>query len=900
MEKKKITYRIFGIFAIVLAALVLVSCSTKKNTWTRRTWHNMTGHYNVWWNGNQSIKEGEQALRESVVDDYTKTLPVFNYGTKENATAQNSKFDRTVEKSAICIQKHSMRFNGKEYVRCIDDAFIDMAKAHFYKQDFVPARRTFDYVNMNYPTSRDHYTATLWLAKTYIATKEYEKAEAALQSLLVTSASGEKLPKYVQRNLDLVYADYYIAVEKEKDAVKYLRSALFTAKGKYNKSRAMFILGQIYADQKSYEKATEQFNNVIKTHPEYVMTFESRMNIARCSAGSDTTTMLKMLRKMLKDTKNTEYKDRIYYAMSGVVLNEGDRDKGIDYLRKSVAESKTNVNQKIKSSMEVADMLFADGKYVLSQAYFDTAVMSMDRTFPGYDSLLNLSVMLTDLVENLTTYDLNDSLLRLSEMDTVHLYAVIDNIIEDYKVEQERLAKEAETKAQIALLGGNENNDPQMSRPTGGDNASWYFYNTMSRTRGMSDFQKKWGKRVLEDFWFITNKQSMNQSDENLLSEEELAELSDEERALYMKEHGLSDQPIDTAKYTQLDRGYYLRQIPFTADAKAEANKQIATALNNVGFIYYNDLKDYEHSIEAYTELTDRYPDNENELSAWFYLYRMHTKRGEATEAGNYKNLVLTKYPDSNQAKLILDPEHFLKEAEKGAEAEQFYAKTFDAYQNGQYQRVRMNVERARRLYAEDTLLMPRFEFLDAISLGYVEVVDSMAYALYRLVQNYPESSIKPFAMEVLLKANDMYNLGLNIESARPKEEVVEEEKPSIYTFNPDEPYYILVICNTKNVRINPLKVRLSDFNKNNFRLLQLAVKNLMLDKDNAMLTVEKFENLSQADDYYNALLNNDYVFGGIEAANYNVIKVSISNYPMFYQQKNIDEYMEFWNKNNK
>ncbi|MDO5341185.1 MAG: tetratricopeptide repeat protein [Bacteroidia bacterium] len=897
MKKKRIAYRIFGVFAIALAAFVLVSCSTKKNTWSRRAWHNMTGHYNVWWNGNQSMKEGELALRQSAIDDYTKTLPVFNYGTKENATAQNAKFDRTIEKSAICIQKHSMRFNGKEHVRCIDDAFIDMAKAHFYKQDFVPARRTFDYANVSYPTSRDHYTANLWLAKTYIATKEYEKAEAALQSLLVTSASGEKLPKYVQRNLDLVFADYYIAVGREKEAVKYLRSALFTAKGKYNKSRAMFILGQIYADQKEYAKATEQFKNVIKAHPEYVMTFESRMNIAKCSTGSDTTAMLKMLRKMLKDTKNTDYKDRIYYAMSDVVLREGDRQTGIDYLRKSVAASNTNVNQKIKSSMEVADMLFSDGEYVLSQAYFDTAVMSMDRTYPGYDSLLNLSVMLSDLVGNLSTYDLNDSLLRLSVMDTVHLYAVIDKIIEDYQAEQERLAKEAETKAQIELLGGTA--DPQMSMPTG-DNSSWYFYNSTTRTRGMNDFQKKWGKRVLEDYWFITNKQSMNQSDEELLSEEELAEMSDEERASYMKEHGLSDTPADTAKYTQLDRGYYLRQIPFTDEAKAEANKQIATALNNVGFIYYNDLKDYVHSIEAYTELTERYPDNDNELSAWFYLYRMHTKRGEETEADNYKNLVLTKYPDSNQAKLILDPEHFLKEAQKGAEAEQFYTKTFDAYQNGQYQRVRMNVERARRLYAEDTLLMPRFEFLDAISLGYVEVVDSMAYALYRLVQNYPESSIKPFAMEVLLKANDMYNLGLNIESARPKEEVAEEEKESIYTFNPDEPYYILVICDTKNVRINPLKVRLSDFNKNNFRLLQLTVKNLMYSKEEAMITIEKFENLSATNDYYNALSNNDYVFGGIEAGNYKIIKVSISNYPIFYQQKNIDEYMEFWNQNNK
>jgi len=857
----------------------------------------MTSHYNVWWNGNQSMKEGEEALRASVVDDYTKILPVFNYGTRENAVAQNSKFDRTIEKSAICIQKHSMRFNGKEYVRWIDDAFIDMAKAHFYKQDYIPARRTFDYAATNYPTSRDRYTATLWLAKTYIITKQYEKAEGLLQSLIVTSASEEKLPKYVERNLDLVLADFYISTGRNAEAVKYLKTAIITAKGKYDKSRAMFILGQIYAEKNENEKAVEQFNNVIKKHPDYIMTFESRMNVARCSATNDTTTIMNMLRKMLKDTKNTQYQDRIYYAMADVMLKDNNRDDAIKYLRCSVAKSTTNTSQKIKSSLEVADMLFSDSKYVLSQAYFDTAVMTMDRKYPGYDSILNLSVVLTDLVGNLTTYELQDSLLRLSELDTLQLYAVIDKVIADYQAEQKRLEEQKATQEQIELLGGIM--DPNASKPIdGGEEGSWYFYNNATKTRGMTDFQKKWGRRILEDFWFITNKQSMKPEEEAVLSEEELAQLSDEERKEYMKEHNISDQPADTMKYTEIDRGYYLKQIPFSPEAKETANKQISTALNNIGFIYYSDLKDYENSIEAYTELSDRYPDNENEVSAWFYLYRMHNRRNENVEADDYKNRVLTKYPDSNQAKLILDPEYFLKEAEKGAEAKQFYAKTFDAYKSGQYQRVRMNVSRARELYANDTMLMPRFEFLDAISLGYIEVVDSMAYALYRLVQNYPESSIKPYAMEVLLKANDMYNLGLNIESARQKTDTV-VEKESLYTFNSEETYYILVICNTKNVRVNPLKIRLGDFNKNNFRMLQLTVKNLMLNKDDAMLTVDSFDDLRQAEDYRKALYMNDYVFGGIDEKDYQIIEVSISNYPIFYQQKNIEEYMEWWNQNN-
>ena len=886
----KKTNRIFVITALLVSALLLVSCSTKKNKWNRRVWHNMTAHYNVWWNGNQSIQEGEKALRNAVKDDYTTTLPVFNYGTKEDALALNQYMDRAIEKDAICIQRHSMRFNNKEYVRWIDDAFIDMAKANFYKQDYVPARRTFEYASTQYRDSKDRFTATLWLAKTYIATKQFEKAESLLQSLLVANDKEEEMSRYARTNIDLVFADYYIALGKEDEAAKYLRSALLTSKDKYYKTRAMFILGQIYQNQGNKDKASEQFKNVIKKHPAYEMTFEAKMKLAKCYDSNDTAVVMKMLRSMLKDTKNHDFKDRIYYAMADVSLSEGNEEEGVKYLRRSVASSTNNNIQKVKSSLEAADILFGNSDYILSQAYYDTAVMTMDRSYPHYDSLLNLSVMLTDLVSNLTEYETQDSLLRLSEMDTIQLYAVIDNIIEEYKEEQKRLEEQRLLEEQIAMNGGNNNNEPTI--PTSSD-GSWYFYNQAARTRGANEFRNKWGNRILEDFWFISNKQSMMvQEEEEVLSDEEIAMLSDEEREEYLKKHP-QKTPADTTQYTELDRNYYLRQIPFTQEQKDEANKKISEALNNIGFIYYSDLHDYPSSIEAYSELCRRYPDNENEVSAWFYLYRMHNRLNNSAEAERYKNSVITKYPESNQAKIIIDPEHFVKAAEQGAEAEQLYAKTYDAYKNGQYQRVKMNVKRAKELYANDTLLMPRFEFLDAVAIGYTDVVDSMAYALYRLVQKYPESSIRPLAMDVLIKANDMYNLGLNIESARPKADTM-PEKEYPYSFNEDEPHYIVIICNSKNVRVNPLKVRLGDFNKNNFRMLQLTVKNIMLNREEAMITVEKFDNLEKAQDYHKAMFLNDYIFGGIEPDDYKVFELSISNYPIFYQEKNVDEYLEF------
>ena len=43
-----------------------------------------------------------------------------------------------------------------------------------------------------------------------------------------------------------------------------------------------------------------------------------------------------------------------------------------------------------------------------------------------------------------------------------------------------------------------------------------------------------------------------------------------------------------------------------------------------------------------------------------------------------------------------------------------------------------------------------------------------------------------------------------------------------------------------------------------------------------------------------------DYIFGGINNENYQVIEISVPNFPIFYEQKNVEEYLEFWNLNNK
>ena len=344
---------------MITSVLLLGGCSTKRNTFTRRAYHNLTSHYNVYWNGEHSLEEGDNQLKRNVVDDYTKVLRVYNYGTKQEAMALNSQMDRALQKTSICVQKHSMKFNGKERVKWIDDAYLVMGKAHFYKQDYIPAKRTFDFVSTEFSYNDIALVANLWLAKTYIQTEQYSKAIAVIELLQSKTANMKRLPKELYRNLDLTIADYYIATKDYRRAIDYLKSGMMATNDRELRLRCMFILGQIYMELDDAPHATEWFKKVTKKNPKYEMLFEAKMNMARMGSSGNAKELYKMLNRMLRETKNEDYIDRIYYSMAELAMREGDVDKAIGFYRESVANARTNQIQRSTSALKVATILFA-------------------------------------------------------------------------------------------------------------------------------------------------------------------------------------------------------------------------------------------------------------------------------------------------------------------------------------------------------------------------------------------------------------------------------------------------------------------------------------------------------------------------------------------------------------
>ena len=874
----------------VLGLLLLSGCSTKKNTLTRRMFHNMTSHYNVYWNGEKSLNYGDKQLRTTVKDDYSKVLRVYNYGTKQNGMSMNSMMDRALEKTSICVQKHSMVFGSRERVKWIDDAYLVMGKAHFYKHDYIPAKRTFDFVATEFGYNDIAYVANMWLIKTYIQTEEYPKAVAMIEQLQAKTAGLSKPPKELQRNIDFTIADYYIAVKDYNSAVKYLKNGILMSKDRDQRTRAMFILGQIYMLQGDSQRATAQFKKVIKRNPEYEMVFESRMNMAKVGTADNAEALYKMMNKMLRDPNNEDYNDRIYYAMAELALREGDEAKAIRYLRKSVAAYKDNQIQRMQSSLKVASMLFERNEYELAQAYYDTAVTSMNREYEGYDSIMNISQTLNELVMYASVVRDQDSLLRVAAMDSVSRNALIDRIIAQV-IEKEEMEKEQrEYEEQLALMGSTVGGDEKekTSEPTSKTTAtSWYFYNQTAVSKGITEFTRKWGMRKLEDNWRISDKRSLDMA----LSGEEDDDLSEAK----------DKQDSVKVNYTNHDRGYYLQDLPFTMDQKEVCDSLIADGLYHLGFLYMDRLDDLPRSIEAYEQLDTRYPNNEKELPTWYALYKMHKDLNHEEQSLVYKGKIFDKYPTSSYAQFINDPEYFQKLQEQEKASSDFYSKTYEAFEQGQFYRVKMNAERAMQLYETDTALIPRFAFLRAVAQGRLVSIDTMAFALYDLVRTYPNSNITPYARQVLNNINEEYHLGLVLtEIDKEGGEKPEVKKESPYTYEPNTEHFVMIVCDTKTVRVEPLKVRISDFNKKEHRTKTFTVKSVVLDDERTMVTIGNFENETNAADYIISMFLTDYVFGGIDTAKYKIKPISSKNYPVFYQSKDLDEYIQFIESNNK
>tara|TARA_R110000868_G_scaffold71505_4_gene209372 strand:- start:547 stop:3084 length:2538 start_codon:yes stop_codon:yes gene_type:complete len=837
-----------------------------------RAYHNTTSRYNGYFNAREIMREKDELLRTSKIDDYTQLLPIFIYPDEQQSQSFYPDMDKIIDKCSEVIERHSIYKRRTEHVKWIDDSYFLIGKARFYKEEFQLAEETFLYVYQAYKKNPARYIGLNWLIKTFIETKQYDKAEEFLDLGL---AEKNKFPEEYKGHFNAIFADYYLKVDKDEEkAIEKLEEAVRLTKENEAKRRYLFILAQLYENQQNRSLAIDRYSRVLKLKPDYAMRFNAKINRAvlydvTSTEGKD---IEKELYKMLKDKRNENFRDQIYFALAEIAIKEDDEPKAIDYLKKSTKASVNNNRQKGLSYLKLANIYFEQPHYINAQMNYDSTLQFLPKDYPGYWDADSKNNNLKELVENLRLIDREDSLIALSKLSEKELDKKIKGIIKEIKAEEER-KKQAEMK-KLAELQNQNNPSGLINLGAAPRKGEWYFYNASNMAMGQSEFQGIWGNRPLEDDWRRKKKGSQNNNNSQ--------ETGGDEGGLVEKkpEQAKEDSLAEATKY---DPETYMKDIPKDLQEELEAHGRIAEALFNVGTIFKESFKDYKSAIRAFDRIITQYDTSVHNLPSHYQLYRIYKLINEEEKAEIEKNWVLENHPFSEFAYLIKNPEYNKQNKDSKEKIEEFYAATFRLYQFKLYEDVINSCIKADETFSENHI-QGKFDLLKAKSIGNTRSKEEFKSALQKVVKDHPDDPVKEKANQILAFMKEMGQ-----EEVKPKKPVIE------FDYNPKDKHILIISSEDQNSPVfKELRNKIADFNKAAFSESRLEVTNSALN-DKSIYLIRTFESLEQANRYYNALKNNKELFREIQNANANSYLISNTNFRTLFKTKDETQYLEFY-----
>lgn len=874
----------FIYLSLIAVVLFFSSCSTRKNTWVNRTYHTVTSQYNVNFNGKEALKAGEKDLETKIKDNYTSVLPIYNYPAKNDLNAILPSMNRAIEKASKAIYKHSMLIKGKEYVKTMDDAYLMMGKAYFHKQEYREAQRVFNYMSNTYADAKKWECtkeAKVWNARTALRLQYYTEAQSLLEESKITAYSIKK------RKFNVLYnaaaAEYQlIAPDGEiPTAIDCINEALRNRPKRDFKTRLLFILGQLYEKTEQLPDAQRCFSAVIKRSPAYEMEFNAQMHLATNYDGSASQRglIMKELNKMLKEKKNEPYRDQIYYAMSEIERIDGDTAKQMKNLASSVAAYDNNDYQRTFSSIILADLFFEKDEYVPAQNYYDTAMLSIPKNYPNYEAIVKKSSILKDLVDNLKMIELQDSLQRIAKMSPAQREAWVRKMVELY-TENERKMQEEEAARMQALQ-----NTMGMANVTISENSGkWYFYNTSLLSAGRTEFFARWGNRKLEDNWRISRKMELSADAMEAINNNTTLSTSD---TLFDEDGNvLSIRENDPKK-----PAYYTQDLPLTPAAMDSSNAIVANALYNAALIYSDLLNDVKRSNETLEKLLQRYPDHELAPSAHYLLYLSYSKLRDEANALKHKNIILTKYADTDFARLLNDPDYYKRLAEQEKILETKYEDTYSAYVNLDWAQTIRLADEALPLCKERELAA-KYAYLRGVAIGELYSKDSMRTEMTKILTDYTKTAVIPLVQIQLSLLQPAATASVGQGGSENPQSVTE----IVFKPYPKELHYVIVLVDVMKIATSKVKDDITNFNNKYHSLQNFNVNSFYIDKDRQMITIAQFANQETAMSYYRSIAEDSGFNALMQNGTITIYAMSATNYTTFYhKQENRNQYNDFF-----
>lgn len=841
------------------------------------------------------MKQGAATLADAHEDKYDRVLSVFKIGDLNKAKAVFPDFDEAIKKVSIAITRHSMIVKGKKDNKLaernpwIPECYMVVGQSQFYKHDFWSSIETFQYISSEYKNDEIRPEALLWLTRSYLELGKTTDAEYLLDFL----KADKNFPVKQKGFYNAVLAQYHLIRNDIPRAMEALQMAAATSKKKDDRSRYYFILGQLYQRADSLNKAFSAYEKVLKLNPPYEMAFNARINRARCyDTGSGNAAIVKReLQKMLKDEKNKDFRDQIFYALAGVASQEKNESLAIDYLNQSLRASTSNTTQKALSYLELGNIYLKKPEYIPASEYYDSCLTNLTNDHPDYFDIQAKKNSLERLVSNLKVIMKEDSLQRLMAMSPSERESVIANLVAAEDAEKERIKQAQEAEQRLEELEIKEEKELKsqpraLNAPSTAAQGAWYFYNQSAISFGFNEFVKRWGSRKQEDNW--------------RRSEKEMSIGGETQDSLVADSSAINQQSLNDS-IAKLDskarKEAYLAQIPNSPEQILESNKKITEAYYNCGVIYKEQLNNLPESVSSFETLDQRFPDNKYKLPSYYNLYRTHTLLGNTERADFYKNYILTNAPESDYARLIQNPDFFRELKRKSEVLEVFYENTYRAYLNRQYEQVIERKEYADQSFPANNKLSPKFAFLKAMAVGKTRNINDFQFELEDVIRKFPKDSVSMKAKEILdyIKGNDVQATAIDTMPVDTNNLTDPFAKSAKYTFDANSMQFFVIIYPDKALATAELISKIKAFNNIDFTDQNLTVTNGNIDLKLQYIAVMSFETKDDAMTYYQTIVSEQNLLDQFDPQLVQYFIISQTNLSELTRTKDMKAYSAFF-----
>lgn len=749
MRKKIIVLVCFG---------MLASCSTKKDSFKNRAFHNSTAWFNTLFNAEKEMDKKIKELEFNYTDNYSEILPVdprpevtdFSLSEeyidqmaaglspgKNNQTKQVDGFDLVEQKALKAIEKHSMLINGVERNKTMTHAYLVLGKARYHKGKGFDALDALNYLQTKLPRHKKYTPeAQLYTALANIQVGNEFDGQRSLETLY----KDDGYKKDFKEDIGKSYAQLLIDNENYEEALNLLNYTLKNTKNKKRKARYTFIEGQLYSRMGKQTEAGEAFTRVFNLKPGFEMEVKSQLGIA-ANFDPEINRYTSYRDHLLDISKKGNYlsrKNELLYAIGDIAIKADKKEEARKYLKESFVGPASDPYIRGKAYERYADLEFDEGNYVHASAYYDSAI-----SVAPYDKdiarITERNSSLKHLMEKHYLVKRNDSILKLASMSPQEQESFFGNYISKLKIEDAKRKKQMEEEATVFQTQSKGGNFNTTFGETGGG-STFYFYNNTAKSSGQNEFKRVWGNIRLTDNW-------RSSAGASLSLEEQEAELLGQ---------------ADAQNPRRYEMEYYIEQIPTRPSDLSKLKIERDTTELSLGIGYFDLFKNSKMANSTLEHLLLTPPKEQStEAQAMYQLYRINSKIENTAKAEEYKNSILTKYPTSVYAMYILNPEvDYSTPTTKDALA--LYEETYDLYKNEKYKEVKENVSRALEMYPSE-IIIAKFTLVNSLAIGKTEGREDFISALELITIAYQNTEEAKKAQEIL----DILN---NVKKSKPSE----------------------------------------------------------------------------------------------------------------------------------